>query len=162
MNTFICEECGLHFDEPKELDFGFLSLNGPASGCPHCGGAYDYAVLCNLCGEEFLEDQLFEGICQDCLNELLTPEVGLAYMARGDVIDDFMFYEIWDSATPKSISSKLRQFLIDTYEEMAKQDPKGMEYHLRCYLWDRDGCGQQDFAEWYVHERDKKKEENAP
>lgn len=150
MSTFICEECGWHFDEPKELDYGYISLNGPASGCPVCGGAYEYAVLCNLCGEEFLEDQLFEGICPKCLDALLTPETGLAYMDHCHVLDDFMFYQIWDSATPKSVSSKLRQFLIGTYEDMAKKNPEGMKYNLRCYLFDRDGCGQQDFAEWWI------------
>lgn len=158
MSEYICCECGLHFDEPKELDFGFYSYNGPAMGCPVCGGAYEIAVNCNYCGEEYLEEQLFDGLCQKCLDVLLTPRAGYAYLLKCGLLVDFFFCQVWNSDSPKVGSPALREHLSDYYMELSKKNPEGIKYHLRCYLFDREGMGQQDFAEWYNREYDKKEE----
>lgn len=156
MADYICCECGYHFEKPKELDYGFLCLNGPATGCPICGGAYERAERCENCKEEFLHDQLFEGLCQKCLDVKLTPKNGFLYMNEIDCFYDFMFYQFFDgSSTPKRIAPKLRDHLQELYMQLSHDDPLGMQYHLRCYLWDPDGTGQQNFAEW-LREKEQK------
>lgn len=162
MKTFKCRECGLLFDEPKELDYGYISLNGPASGCPACSGAYDYTQSCNGCGADCLPEELFDGLCLRCLEDALTPKTAYAYMTKcgTDVFADFMFYEVWKSDTPKKLSSALMQHLADTYFEFAKRSPDTLTLAIRRYLFD-DEVGVQDFAEWYTEEIRKKVDKNG-
>ena len=54
---YICLECGEVFEEPKRYteNCGYGASNDPYdyhySGCPVCGGNYDEAIECDMCGE---------------------------------------------------------------------------------------------------------------
>lgn len=39
------------------------------SGCPVCMGTYDEAYCCKMCDRLYLEDELINGICDDCLQQ---------------------------------------------------------------------------------------------
>ena len=73
----ICLECGkvfeddeiAHWQESRGEFWGF-PCSETVSGCPECGGDYEEAVECDRCGEWFSEDELNEGLCECCYDEL--------------------------------------------------------------------------------------------
>ena len=71
---FKCYECGSTFSEPRNTrelvgeHFGFPAYES-FSCCPKCSGSFDEATQCKICGEWFFEDELDDGICEECLEE---------------------------------------------------------------------------------------------
>lgn len=71
---YICRDCGATFEEPKATRECVGECWGSpawdtAYSCPFCGSDnYDDAVECECCGELFCEDELTEGLCEDCLH----------------------------------------------------------------------------------------------
>lgn len=84
MSTYICRDCGETFDEPKHYTERHGLETGPfekLSCCPFCGGSYEEAVACELCGklipasEACIADDPDGGdlsVCSDCADELAT------------------------------------------------------------------------------------------
>ena len=63
-----CYECG-HIFEEGEQNYSGDGWNEPKTAiCPVCGGAFGGANFCSRCGGQFLEDELTEGFCEDCVN----------------------------------------------------------------------------------------------
>lgn len=62
---FVCAECGYVFDEPEK----WVEEHGERmSGCPACGGNFDDAKKCELCGEEYSTNLSTQGdlCCEKC------------------------------------------------------------------------------------------------
>ena len=65
--AYKCLECGNIFDEGEEKRW--TEPHGEEmTGCPICNGAYEKTVKCELCEGEFLEEELFGGVCQECID----------------------------------------------------------------------------------------------
>lgn len=68
-----CLECGFVFDEPETYRENVGEYCGaPAyqdyKGCPECKCEdIEKLIACELCGEEFLEDELISGVCEHCV-----------------------------------------------------------------------------------------------
>ena len=74
--SYKCLECGHIFDECEistwqesggEI-FGSQSYE-TMSGCPICKGDYEKTEKCRVCGGEFLEEELTDGVCDDCVEK---------------------------------------------------------------------------------------------
>jgi hypothetical protein len=63
-----CFACGHIFEDGEQKIYN--DPCGEFSVCPSCGGEFGEAVACKRCGGKFLEDELSDGVCQDCLFEL--------------------------------------------------------------------------------------------
>ena len=71
-----CLECGHVFseydlntwEESRGENFG-IPCYEKMSGCPICEGDYEETVQCAVCGSEHLEDELFGGVCSECIDE---------------------------------------------------------------------------------------------
>ena len=71
-----CLECGHVFseydlntwEESRGEHFG-IPCYEKISGCPICEGDYEETVQCAVCGSEHLEDELFGGVCSECIDE---------------------------------------------------------------------------------------------
>ena len=71
-----CLECGHVFseydlntwEESRGEHFG-IPCYEKMSGCPICEGDYEETVQCADCGSEHLEDELFGGVCSECIDE---------------------------------------------------------------------------------------------
>lgn len=61
-----CLDCGCVFDEPKKWVEGH---GEKMRGCPSCSGDYEEAVQCEFCKEYYLSEELFGGLCKDCIEE---------------------------------------------------------------------------------------------
>ena len=62
-----CADCGYMFDEGITYteDYGEQK-----EGCPRCGGYFEETVRCDECGEQFLEEELTSGLCEECAEKL--------------------------------------------------------------------------------------------
>lgn len=81
--SFKCYECGHIFEEFKKIDTDEKIVFGEFQGkpiyddggddydfcCPKCGGEYEETRKCAICGEEYLEDELVDGVCEECISE---------------------------------------------------------------------------------------------
>ena len=79
MKMFKCTECGCVFEEGEEAtweesrgEFWGVSCSETMSGCPECQGDYEEAFECKGCGEYFFEDELDDGLCESCQDELFN------------------------------------------------------------------------------------------
>lgn len=72
-----CLECGHLFEEGEQAtweesrgEFWGTSCSEEMNGCPICKGDYEETKRCEICGGEFLKDELNGGlVCDDCLEE---------------------------------------------------------------------------------------------
>ena len=67
---FKCYDCREVFAEPliykEPYPYGMGYANQLFSRCPYCKGSFDEAKKCEDCGEYFFEDELEDGICEEC------------------------------------------------------------------------------------------------
>jgi hypothetical protein len=74
---FKCCDCGEFFVSPKIRTenmgehFGIPAYKGFVC-CPECDGDVEQAHQCKICGNYFFDDELDDGICEECLEEKLT------------------------------------------------------------------------------------------
>lgn len=71
-----CLKCGHVFDEGEQHvwkgsvgEFWGEPCYELISGCPHCHGDYEDAKECSICGKAFVNDELFGGVCEDCIEK---------------------------------------------------------------------------------------------
>ena len=76
---FKCTECGAVFEEGEEAvweedrgEFWGVSCRETMRGCPKCKGNYEEAFKCQRCDEWCLEDELNDGYCEFCYDELFN------------------------------------------------------------------------------------------
>ena len=72
---YTCLECGNIFESGEEkVHYERLHPDYPIyeefRSCPACGGEYEEAIQCHGCGGYFLEDELTEGLCSECIDVL--------------------------------------------------------------------------------------------
>ncbi len=80
---YICNRCGETTDEVETYtemhgaegtsNYGAITFDEEC----HCGGNFVEAKQCNLCGELFDPDDMYDGICEDCLKKETTEENAL-------------------------------------------------------------------------------------
>ena len=59
--------------------------------CKHCRkGEYEEAYECIDCGEYFLSEELYEGMCIECLKEKLTDSRVIAYCKYEDIYSEYL------------------------------------------------------------------------
>ena len=66
--SYKCLDCGHIFDR-DEISSWYESHGERFSGCPNCGGAYEEMVKCEICGEEYLDEELNCGVCDECIDQ---------------------------------------------------------------------------------------------
>ena len=109
MTTYKCLECGHIFEDGEE--WRWVEPHGERmTGCPICGCAYDEAYQCDECGSYHLSDELYSGLCADCVVEMATPR-GLADYAESDILTAEEFYSYYFDSFIADSSIQLRQLL---------------------------------------------------
>lgn len=103
--TYKCLECGHIFEEGEEGHYyekgtfwGELYSN-KIKCCPLCNGDYAETTPCKICGSEHLDNELINGICEECLED-----------CRYDIN---ICYEIGKSETE---SIELNSFIVSLFD----------------------------------------------
>jgi hypothetical protein len=68
---YICLECGSVFSDAGRFIETHGLERGPYEhycGCPHCGGGFEEAVECSICGEMHPLSEDTNGVCADCID----------------------------------------------------------------------------------------------
>ena len=70
-----CLECGNIFEDGEQStwqeargEFWGQPVSETMSGCPRCHGYYEETTPCVECGSEQLDDDLYGGMCKECLD----------------------------------------------------------------------------------------------
>lgn len=152
-----CNSCGQLFEEPKSNTetHGFTDgMCEHLNVCPCCGGDYSEAEKCKKCGEWHFEDELFSGLCADCLRDKVNFVTAHDYLRSVDDALNIFIFEKWlDSSVPKKASEKVDLLCSQLYweavnEERVAESDKLLQ-KLRSYIINDDGdFGKADFAEW--------------
>lgn len=154
MAYYKCLECGNIFEEGEERtwreDYG-----EELSGCPCCGGAYDEAYYCKECDSQFVEDELYEGYCFNCLADSITYDKGLEFIKESDLLIDFMVGKFYECDVPADFtaSEKFLNAIEENFLRMKADDLICDRFDfLDCikeFILKDDGeCGVYNYAEW--------------
>lgn len=118
-----CYNCGKTFPESEIVQRrdGETALH--IYCCPHCG-ANDIAEseTCEICGEEHLEGEIYDGICLDCAWNSIDYKIALQFMEDTDCLHDFILTDWFEGGTIDGTSDKLREFLRETFLRQQADD----------------------------------------
>ena len=149
MATYKCLECGHIFDEGEE--WRWVESHGEhMTGCPICGCAYDEACQCDKCGAYHLSDELYSGLCADCLGDMATPQ-NIADYAESDTLlaEDFYayYYDSFIAGTSVQLRQLLRGGLLQRASLELLNGHTDTQEKCRKYITE-DEEHLTDFAEW--------------
>ena len=154
-----CLECGHIFDEGEARSWT-ESWGESFTGCPCCGGAFERTTYCTNCDGEFLDEELYDGWCIECLTEEIDYDTALKYM-----LDDglymfhlFMFEKVFKMRLPDEVSTEMSNHLQETFRRLKANDliTDSTEFLalIRWYILEDDNdYGRINFAEWLNEER---------
>lgn len=150
--TFKCLDCG-HIFEYGEEAVWMEDSGERLHGCPFCKGAYEETTNCRVCYSHNLEDELYCGMCADCLRNAVTYDNFLDYLLETEQLALFMFETVWDAQEPNKVSDKLMVVLRDLYLRNRANDLicEKTDFLALCekFVMDDNGDdGRIDYAEW--------------
>ena len=128
------------------------------SGCPVCKGDYEEVYQCDSCGDWHTEDELYDGLCENCLRETINYDTFFEYCEANkdeQYLDSFMmFYLLGGMDCPDKVSPEFHQLMIETYKRRvadAKLLGGGFDFLADCvhFVMDDDGySGRENYADW--------------
>ena len=158
-----CCECGNLFEEGEQAVWEEThGLDSPPyekwSGCPVCKGDYEEVHQCKECGDWHSDDELYDGLCANCLRETINYDTFFEYCeANKDekYIDIFVMADLLGGMDcPDNISPEFHQLMIETYKHgvlNAKRLGKDFSFLKSCirFIMDDDGSiGRENYADW--------------
>lgn len=76
---YICMDCHYRFDTPTVMHEGGYPEE-QTEHCPNCRSMdFEEISECTECGNEFLEENLNHGLCEECVKNAATPDNAIAY-----------------------------------------------------------------------------------
>lgn len=152
-----CVECEHLFEDGEELIYT-ESHGEKLKVCPCCRGGFEVVHQCDKCRNWFSEDELYEGMCADCLAGQICYGTALKYFQSRDIVVDFMvgkWYE--EKVVPSKPSEKLKEAMEQNFKRTAAEemllDRHSFYKAIAEYIMEDDGnMGKQDFAEFLVKE----------
>ena len=160
-----CTECGNLFEEGEQAIWyenqgechGVIAMER-FSGCPVCGGDYEEVHQCKKCGDWHSEDELYDGLCANCLRETINYDTFFEYCEANkdwQYLDIFMMSELLGGMDcPRNISTEFHQLMIETYKRrVANAKLLGekfgfLEYCVRFIMEDDGSNGRENYAYW--------------
>lgn len=108
---YICLDCGRLFYEGDEKRYRESSSGEEWFGCPHCAGAYEEALECEVCGTYHSEENVhryYKGdkrntrklvtkfVCENCFENLITYDNIIKFFeAKKELLIDFVLENVY-------------------------------------------------------------------
>ena len=157
-----CCECGHLFEEGEQAvwheNYGAEIGGETFDGCPVCNGDYEEVYQCKECGDWHSEDELYDGLCENCLRETINYDTFFEYCEANmgeKYLDIFvMAYLLGGMDCPDNISQEFHQLMIETYKRTvanAKLLGEKFGFLSNCirFIMDDDGpIGRENYADW--------------
>lgn len=160
--TFKCLECGHIFEEGEE--YRWTEMHGEVwCGCPICRGEFDITESCVCCGGQYTSEDLYDGWCEECLEDAVNYDNFLEYLMEDDgkynKLIQFSFLRMLDSSVPESVSAKLIELMREWYLKKKADDlicgSKEFITICKAYVLVEGGSeGKADYAEWLNRRKD--------
>lgn len=153
---FKCCECG-HLFEEGEQDVWYenqgechgVTAMERFSGCPLCHYDYEEVHQCEKCGDWHSEDELTEGICDDCLKDSINCETAVSFLedmlfSDKDYAVKFIFEVLLETKFSGNISEQVLElcktslknfFKAEAVAEMLIEEVHNMDDDGRYALW---------------------------
>ena len=154
---YICTQCNHIFEEGERKVvhenqgecFGFPATES-FSVCPICEGEYEEAVKCSICEEYYLEEDLTNGICDECLDKEVDYDKVLKFLVSTEELKSFVFdffftKKVFGDGLEKAINDELTWWFkrkvfdeklnnktefLDIIKKYVKTDPYGWSEFL--------------------------------
>lgn len=150
----ICENCGEVFDE-SALKTDYEPHGEPIGVCPMCGSSFlKEAKFCRECHEQYDEDDLTCGLCDDCIKEKITLDSFLEFgLGECDdeepsIFEQFM-YEQWlgmeTPDVPNASTAKMKEMFVREYEHAKKWEETSLLTMVECFVMNEY---KSEFTEW--------------
>lgn len=161
--SYKCCDCGHIFDdgEQRAVKEYHPEVDGTCYEeffvCPVCGGGYEETIHCGICGGEFTKDELYCGVCEDCLSEAITYDNVLQYLLDYHLLGEFMFDTWFKSSVPKIISEELEVTLQEWFLRLKANDLLCGTSELldKCREFvEEDDFSKADFADWVLERKE--------
>ena len=157
---YICKKCGEIFDEPDVMRFvehhGEYDEPWAVDYCPECGSdEFEEAECCSNCGEYFAEEDVYGGMCENCVKDALTADLFFRWAVDGaketkySTFEDFMYTQIFGldpSTCPTASSFQMREALKLAYDEFC-DSRDDLDQVAWKYL--KDTANVECFVEWF-------------
>lgn len=156
MATYKCLECGRIFEDVEAYDWTEPS-GERFTGCPVCFCAYGEAYQCDRCESYHLSDELYEGLCLDCLKELATPQNVADWCETDTLLAEQLYGFYYDSMIADS-SEQLRQLLRGGLLQRYALDKLNNKHEAadKCFEFvNSSEVLRYDFAEWIKKGKEK-------
>lgn len=159
----ICHECGHHFCIGEESRW--KEQHGEEmSGCPICRSAFEESSHCSKCLGNYLEDELYNGLCLECIANQITIDSFFEYIKSREYQADFYSFffdcDITDSSLEldEVVEHHIRlAFQKDKlFSSFRKSDDEPTMEKIRSYIAS-DSETINDFAEWIGEQDGKRK-----
>lgn len=154
MKMYRCENCGHLFEEGEQAVWEERhGLDTPPyekwSGCPLCKCDYEEVHQCEKCGDWHSEDELTEGICDDCLEGSISCGTAVSFLEDMLFSDkayavNFIFEVLLDTKFSGNISEQILElckaslinfFKAEVVAEMLLEEVRHMDDDGRYALW---------------------------
>ena len=151
-----CCECGNLFEEGEQAVWyenqgechGVTAMER-FSGCPLCHYDYEEVHQCEKCGDWHSEDELTEGICDDCLKDSINCETAVSFLEEmlssdKDYVVKFIFEVLLDTKFSGNISEQILElckaslknfFKAEVVAEMLIEEVRHMDDDGRYAIW---------------------------
>ena len=145
--AYKCLECGHIFEDGEQ--FWWEEAHGFAdgrrekfSGCPVCKGAYEKTSPCKRCMTERTEEEIYGGMCINCLRDSVSVESAMEYLRDRKLIVNFVFYMVFKVDEPATSSEALEEWCECIARQSATRET------MLEYIIDTDEEWAEDFANW--------------
>ena len=114
---YICTQCnhifkegeGKVITESQGECFGYPAVES-YTVCPICEGDYEEAVKCSICEEYHLDEDLTNGICDECLDKEVDYDKVLKFLLDTEELKSFVFDFFF---TEKILGDRLEKNITD-------------------------------------------------
>lgn len=150
MKTYICAKCKSVIEVEDlervkgEWEDGYYK--GDEYVCPHCGSTEYYeAVQCPICCKYILEDESYDGYCEDCVNEAATPENLIEWC---DIEDETEFLEV--NSAVASMCRELNININDLLKEVINESVYKDRIVKACRECVKQEFDTEYFMKWFT------------